>query len=361
MKTLTLLLSALLIFSSCGSESDPDDSQISKSEAAALDGKSDSLGDICEVMGWYGDGECDSFCSKPDVDDCFFPCDDDSLPVNFCAPPQPCDEGLVSARKNGCKVCVDPITCEVPPLPRSCDDDSTPVNFCAPPEPCTDGLVIARNQGCLVCVDPNTCEPPPINCDDDSKPVEFCASPEPCTDGLIQAHHKGCQVCVDPLTCKPPTTAPDTCGGIAGLLCADDQVCIKPAGMCNVADGAGTCVTPGDVCPAVVDPVCGCDGVTYNNSCEATRAGASVDSRGACGPPTGDLCGGIAGILCSDDQVCIFEPGTCNVADRAGSCVTPGDVCPAVVDPVCGCDGITYNNKCEANKRGAAIDKEGPC
>ncbi|MEE2616277.1 MAG: Kazal-type serine protease inhibitor [Bacteroidota bacterium] len=36
--------------------------------------------------------------------------------------------------------------------------------------------------------------------------------------------------------------------------------------------------------------------------------------------------------------------------------------CPAVVDPVCGCNGITYNNSCEAfNWHGVIAYAEGPC
>ena len=35
-------------------------------------------------------------------------------------------------------------------------------------------------------------------------------------------------------------------------------------------------------CPEIYQPVCGCDGFSYSNACEASRFGVSVDYEGAC-------------------------------------------------------------------------------
>ncbi len=35
--------------------------------------------------------------------------------------------------------------------------------------------------------------------------------------------------------------------------------------------------------------------------------------------------------------------------------------CPAIFEPVCGCDGRTYSNRCEANHASVSVDYLGPC
>ena len=35
-------------------------------------------------------------------------------------------------------------------------------------------------------------------------------------------------------------------------------------------------------CPEIYRPVCGCDGFSYSNTCEASRFGVSVDYEGTC-------------------------------------------------------------------------------
>lgn len=73
---------------------------------------------------------------------------------------------------------------------------------------------------------------------------------------------------------------------------------------------------PGCFCTANYDPVCGVNGQTYSNGCQAGCAQVAVAHPGACGVE-GDFCGGIAAVSCADGYSCQLEG---NWADAGGTC-----------------------------------------
>lgn len=61
--------------------------------------------------------------------------------------------------------------------------------------------------------------------------------------------------------------------------CADDQRCT-----------GGECIDRSPcVCPALYEPVCGVNGLTYGNACEADCDGVAVASEGRCPGPDGGI------------------------------------------------------------------------
>jgi len=63
--------------------------------------------------------------------------------------------------------------------------------------------------------------------------------------------------------------------------CQSEQFCAKDVGDCQ---GTGICTAKAEVCPSVFVPACGCDGITYSNSCNAAAAGVSLLHEGMCTP-----------------------------------------------------------------------------
>ncbi len=116
---------------------------------------------------------------------------------------------------------------------------------------------------------PPRCPPIPPGC-------TLEPSADPCECGIIKCDDGG-----------TGAMAGEACGGRAGP-CGPGLFCNFTVDFdCGFADGMGVCEARPEVCSRIFMPVCGCDGVTYPNACEAQSMGTDYQSDGAC-PPAPD-------------------------------------------------------------------------
>ena len=334
-------------------------------------------GDACTLGDGCMDGECTAGQTDPDC-----------IPDPTCEDLEdgaPCDDGDECTFDDFCKggVCVgdsvnpdcfeedldgDGFTVEA----GDCDDQDPEVHpdapeFCDGKDNDCDGEV--DEGACGECVkegmllkDPSLlcCDGlvPALDCVNEALGELFCMCTEDficvaCGDGQCG---KGENECNCPEDCPWEPEDLDGDGYPADIDCDDLNPEVNPGAkeICNGID---------DNCDGVVDEGCDCvDDILCDDGNDCTK---DACMNGMCVheiiPDCSLNCGGIAGFPCPDGMFCLYEFGTCGEWDLFGQCVPYPEGCYDLWAPVCGCDGMTYGNDCEAHAHGVSIKHEGSC
>ena len=137
--------------------------------------------------------------------------------------------------------------------------------------------------------------------------------------------------------------------------CANGTACISAAGSCPALPAFdGHCMPLPTACPKVLAPVCGCNGVTYDNACLALKAGTSAYASGPCASGF-QVCNMFA--QCPVGQTCEYL--ACG-PDASGLCVHTSVSCTGGT-PVCGCSGTTFASECLLIQAGVGKFHDGAC
>lgn len=228
------------------------------------------------------------------------------------------------------------------------------------PEGCTVGSKDCGDQAyCLVpkgqCAQKGTCTPRPTDCPKVDEPVcacggggSFSSACLAAMDGFSADHDGDCMPAL-PGSCKVGDNS--TCGA--------DGFCQGLMGQCS---GEGSCVqTTGQLCASPFPSVCGCDGKTYADECEAAQKGqTNVAYYGPCEGT--QLCHKVQLTMfkpCPEGTFCVYSNDMCSA--EYGTCQPPPATCPTDASPVCGCNGVNYANACLARQAGSGVKFKGDC